>query len=642
SVMASVTTTIIAFSPLFFVSGVMGKFIAVMPFAVIAMLVISLLESMFVLPTHLAHDDSLIFRLFRFFFYPLSFVVRFFARVNAWATMWLARFIDGPYSTALTWAVRNPWSTISGAFAIFLITVGMVIAGLVPFNIFPKLDSNYIIGNVTFPDGTPTQVADDATMQMANALREVCQEFGGGTTLLTKLHRNVGSLTGGDPLRGDGASGGHVGSIDAELVDTTLRSVKSDEIIAAWRKKVGPIPGTDSLRFGTPNFGPGGKPVEFKLLANSGHESYLEPAIEDCKEKLANYAGVFDIEDDSRPGKIEFQIEVKDDAKSLGISTQQLIDTVRSAYYGAEVMRLQRGRHEVKLMVRYPKSERSNFASFDDIRIRTGDGEERPITEIAEIQTVRGFSEINRLDQKRSVTISADLDETVGNARNIVADLKKTFEPELLAKYPGISVRWEGQQEQTQESLSSLGLATVVALFVMFVLLTLEFRSYLQPLIIMMIIPFGVIGAILGHWAMGLPLTLFSFFGLVALTGVVVNDSIVLVDFINHRVRAGLPIEDAVIDAGKRRFRPVLLTSATTVAGLAPILMESSFQAQILIPMATSLGFGLLLATILVLLLVPTLYKIYRQLLPVTDDELEDDAAPILTSEATLESAATT
>ncbi|MDA1016123.1 MAG: efflux RND transporter permease subunit, partial [Planctomycetota bacterium] len=285
-------------------------------------------------------------------------------------------------------------------------------------------------------------------------------------------------------------------------------------------------------------------------------------------------------------------------------------------------MRLQRGRHEVKLMVRYPESERRSLANFDDIRIDSGDGLQRPITELADIKIKRGYSEINRVDQRRSITITADVDESQANAARVVADLKKSFMPELLAEHPSLKVRWEGQQEQTVESMRSLFIGLAIALLATFVLLTLEFTSYALPLIVMAVIPFGMIGAVWGHAIMGLPLTLFSVLGLVALTGVVVNDSIVLVDFINVRIRSGeMTLEEAVVESGRRRFRPVVLTSLTTVAGLLPILLETSFQAQILIPMATSLCFGLLLSTSLVLLLVPTFYQVYGHLTGLTAED---------------------
>ncbi len=610
SVMASVTTTIIAFCPLLFVSGVMGKFIAVMPLAVIAMLAISLFESMFILPCHLAHEDSAVFRIIGFLFYPLGFVVRFFERVNRVSARGLEWFIDTFYAPVLKWSVLNPWTVMAAAISLMLVAFGLVGGGFVPFNIFPKMDANYLVAKVSFPDGTSASTTDAATKKMVDAFKQIDEEVGGVKQV---IYRGVGSVEDqqGGP-GGDVSSGSHVGSITVELVESGKRTVTSDDLNAKWRKKVqelGGIPGVESLTYGALSMGPGGKPIEFKLLAEPGSENSLEVAVEECKAKLETYAGVFDVDDDSRPGKWEFQVSVKERAKSMGISSQELADTIRSSYYGTEVMRLQRGRHEVKLMVRYPPEQRRSLANLEEIRVRTTDGIERPITELAEIKVVRGYNEINRLNQKRSITVSADIDELEANSRQIVKTLQTDFMPDLLEKYPGLSVDWEGQQEQTQESLSSLFRATGVALSIMFALLTFQFKSYLQPFIIMFIIPFGIIGAIIGHACLGLPLTLFSFFGLVALTGVVVNDSIVLIDFINARVNSGVSVDEAVVEAGVRRFRPVLLTSATTVAGLVPILMETSLQAQILIPMATSLAFGLLLATIIVLILVPTLYR---------------------------------
>ena len=275
----------------------------------------------------------------------------------------------------------------------------------------------------------------------------------------------------------------------------------------------------------------------------------------------------------------------------------------------------------MKLMVRYPEEDRDSLANFKDIRVDTGDGIQRPITELAEVTVTRGYSEINRINQRRSITVSADIDEKKGNAKDIVAQLQKGFMKDLLKQYPSLSVRWEGQQEQDTESVQSLVTGMGVALLAMFILLTVEFNSYGQPLVVMAVIPFGIVGAILGHAFMGLPLTLFSMLGLVALTGVVVNDSIVLVDFINLRIRSGVPLETAVVEAGQRRFRPVLLTSLTTVVGLLPILTETSFQAQLLIPMATSLCFGLMLSTLLVLVLVPTFYLIYGRTFGIRVDE---------------------
>jgi multidrug efflux pump subunit AcrB len=424
--------------------------------------------------------------------------------------------------------------------------------------------------------------------------------------------------------------GSHAGSVYAQLVDSGLRDVTSDQIVREWREAVGPIAGVETLTFGSQSRGPGGKPIEFKLLGAATEMKQLEAAVEETKQKLATYKGVFDVTDDSRPGKWELQLKEKQNAVAMGVPLESIARTVRASYYGEEVMRLQRGRHEVKLMVRYPEEDRKSLARFDDIRVDGGDGVQRPITELADVSVSRGYSEINRIDQKRSITVSSDISEKEGNAKEIVADLQAGFMPELLKKYPALRVRWEGQQEQDSESVRSLGIGLAIALLAMYVLLTMEFTSYGQPMVVMAIIPFGIVGAVIGHWVMGLPLTLFSTLGLVALTGIVVNDSIVLVDFINSAVRGGMPLQQAVLEAGARRFRPVMLTSLTTIAGLAPILTETSFQAQLVIPMAASLCFGLMTSTVLVLVLVPTFYLLYARMFGVTVDSVTAAEAAVV------------
>jgi multidrug efflux pump subunit AcrB len=409
-----------------------------------------------------------------------------------------------------------------------------------------------------------------------------------------------------------GGDGSNVGQVFVELRDSTERNVTSSELINLWRKEAGEFNGAELVRFDSASIGPGGQPIEFKLLAQAVHQTELDQAVEDVKAYLGTFTGVYDIRDDATPGKLEFQIRVKDEAQSMGITSADLAETIRNTYYGAEVMRLQRGRHEVKLMVRYPKDERNSLTQFSEIRVRGSDGIERPITELAEPVVVRGYSEINRLDQQRSITITADLDATEANSQQIADSLRKLyFAGDFRQKFPNVSVNWEGQQQQTFESITSLGIGSALALLAMYILLVVEFRSYFQPLLIMAIIPFGIIGAVWGHAFMGLEVTLFSFFGLVALTGVVVNDSIVLVDFINHRVRSGMDQRTALLEAGRRRLRPVFLTSLTTIGGLVPMLLEKSFQAQFLVPMATSIAFGLMLSTVLVLFQVPVFFQLY-------------------------------
>jgi len=705
SVVASVTTTIVAFAPLLFMPGVMGKFIAVMPLAVIAMLVFSLIESTVILPCHLAHGErrgsgrrSVIARVFGFWSrlplpislaflvvgvatflahavspqplpwtierwpeavvawlayaallpaawivlaslaYPLKRFADLIAASNTLVTWLLDGFLRRFYLPALRWSLANPWTVLATATAVLLLALGWQTK--MPFNFFPKIDSNSIEARVVYPDGTPASVADEASKRLEAAIQRVDARLSEpGESLVKVIHRAVGGLSVSESISPElNPSGSHVADLGVEIVDASERSLKSTDIVTEWRREAGEFPGAESATFGGAQHGPGGNPIEFKLLAKPDKMEVLEQAVDECKRQLQTYAGVIDIADDSRPGKWEFQLKVKDRAKAMGISLADLAETVRASYYGEEVMRLQRGRHEVKLMVRYPRDERRSLADFDEIRVRTappildlvrreiqrsapdteGSGRlfsasaapERPLTELAEVEVRRGYSVINRQDQLRSITVTADVEETEANAREIVSDLKKSFLPKLLAKpeYAGIRVLWEGQQEQTAESIGGLIQGLAVALVVMFALLTLKFRSYFQPVLIMAIIPFGAIGALAGHWIMGLEVTMF--------------------DFINHRVRDGVPLREALMDAGRRRFRAVLLTSITTIAALAPLLFETSCQAQMLIPMATSLCFGLALTTVLVLLVVPVMYLVYARL--AMPETVEPEIAPAL------------
>jgi multidrug efflux pump subunit AcrB len=635
SVTASVTTTIIAFSPMFFVSGVMGKFMAVIPLAVIAMLVVSLFESIFVLPCHLSHKHTGFFRFMSVVAYPLRPLGIALNWVSARSSRGMEWFCQVFYLPVLKFFLKFPLIPIAGSLAILLITAGMMRSGMVPQNLFPKTDSNSLQATISFPDGTPGFEAELATSHLRDALQRVSErigreraeatgipvaelypsKYGPATGPVRMTYRDVGSISTRSPGRGGGGTGSsNVGQVFAELHETEYRSIHSDKLLALWRTEAGEFPGAERVTFGSENMGPGGKAIEFKLLAPSKDVDQLLAATEETKRQLARYAGVFDITDDNTPGKWEFQFRVKDRALATGVTPTDLGQTVRNAYFGAEAMRLQRGRHDVKLMVRYPEEERNSLVDFREIRVRTADGTERPITELAEVELKRGFSEINRVNQMRSITISADLDESTANGELIVSELQRKYMPLLKEQFPAIDVRWEGQREQTVESMGSLFRGFGVAVLAMFVLLVLQFRSYGQPMLILLIIPFGMIGGVWGHALMGMPLTMFSMFGMVALSGVVINDSIVLIDFINARVREGVPVYEALIESGERRFRPIMLTSMTTIAGLIPLMMEKSFQAQLLIPMATSLAFGLMLGTTLILLFIPTFYMIYDKL----------------------------
>ena len=633
SVVTSVITTVIAFLPMLFVTGRLGRFTTVLPLAVIAMLLISLGECLTILPAHLAHRDNLFLWFMSWLFTPVRFAASGFAWMNRRVSGFLDSFIDRAYMPSLRWSLRHPAIVVSLAVGLLVVSAGIVRSGKVPFVVLPRIDSNVLMLMIAYPNGTPASVTDEATKRLEAAIAEVNQQTINESLtdreegVVIAMHRAVGH---GASSTGEVSSGSHVGSITVSLIDSGYRQISAQEIVTRWRKAAGDFPGTEVLYFSTGPRGPAAAPIEFSLLASSEDLDRLEAAVDRCTERLAEYPGVFDITAGSKPGKYEYRLKIKDKARQLGVTLGEVSRTVRAAYYGEEAMRLQRGRHEVELRVRYPREQRRSLADFRQLRHRTSDGIERPLTELVDIEVGRSASIIRRIDQKRSITISANVDEDSANAFHISSDLQASFLAELQAEFPEVTIRWGGQRQQTNESMLSMLYGFVFVIVGMYLLLTIEFKSYIQPLLVLTIIPFGCIGAIAGHFVMGLSLTLFSVYGLVALAGVVVNDSIVLIDFINRRIADGLSLEDALLDAGRRRFRPVVLTSVTTIAGMLPILLETSRQALVLIPMATSLAFGLMLATVLVLILAPTFYLVSRQLAPGTrTDDIVNEEVPV-------------
>ncbi|NCY02563.1 MAG: efflux RND transporter permease subunit, partial [Planctomycetia bacterium] len=414
SVVSGVMTTVITFLPLLFVSGVMGKFIAVMPFAFIATLLVSLAEALFVLPGHLAHDDSGILRFVQFVLSPLRPLVPVLQFLQRGCDDGLKWFVRRVYAPTLEVAIEHRFAVLSGALAILILAVGLIRSGVTPFKIFPKIDAKRIQARVIFPDGTPASVTEEAIAQVERALDDTAGRLAaGGRPLVTFVHSAVGSAEfRGKPGVESKLGGSHVGAVSVELEDAINRTVTSDQFLSEWRKASGVVPGADSVVFTSENIGPAGKAIEFKLLAPSDTDSVrqLEAAVERVKGWLAEYPGVIDVDDDSRPGKWEYQMKVKPQAEALGVSLADVASTIRASFYGEEVMRLQRGRHEVKLMVAYPRDERRSFAALDDVRVKGPDGIARPLGELADTKVARGYSEINRLGQKRSITITADID----------------------------------------------------------------------------------------------------------------------------------------------------------------------------------------------------------------------------------------
>jgi multidrug efflux pump subunit AcrB len=373
-----------------------------------------------------------------------------------------------------------------------------------------------------------------------------------------------------------------------------------------WRERVGEIPGVKELTFSSGTNIGGDAPLSFNLIG-SNFES-LEAAARELEQKLGEYDGVLDIRNSIASGGEEIKLSIKPEAEALGLTMSSLGRQVRQAFYGEEAQRIQRGKDELKVMVRYPEDERRSIADLENMRIRTDSGDEVPFSSVAEVSFGQAYSSIQRQNRKRVVTVSADVDAEKVEPSAIIEEISEEYIPGLLGRYPGVSYGLEGASQEQLELVRNLTLASVAALFLIYALIAIPLHSYSQPLIIMSVIPFGLIGAVVGHVVMGSAVSMFSLFGLIALAGVVVNDSLVMVDFINKARQNGSAVRTAVIESGTQRFRAIILTSLTTAAGLMPIMLEKSVQAQFVIPMAISLSFGIIFATVITLFLVPALY----------------------------------
>jgi multidrug efflux pump subunit AcrB len=603
-VVFAVLTSIAAFSPLLFVSGNIGKVMRVIPVIVIATLVFSLIESLLILPNHLSH-----LRHGRG------------GRVQAaWRTVQervaagLAWTIRNTYQPSLRWALRWRYLALASGLAFLMITVGLVAGGWVKFNFFPAIEADNAAALITFPQGTPAEVTAVAVEQIEASALELAAELEGDLGQNPVAH--VQATVGDQPFRArqsraagaaSSLAASHVGEVNLELIPAEDRLISSTEITNRWREKVGGIPDVVELTYTSSLFS-SGEAINIELSGPDLDE--LRNLAARIKAELRSYPGVQDIADSYRAGKKELELTVTREGELAGLTQADLARQVRQAFYGEEAQRLQRGRDDIKVMVRLPEPDRRSLAGLEELRIRSPAGAEVPFATAAAATLSRGPAAILRTDRNRVLNVTADVDLDQGNPNEILAALRDEFLPGLLRDHPGVRFSFEGQQEEQRTSLADLRQGFGYALLLIYALLAIPFRSYSQPLIVMSAIPFGIIGAIWGHLVLGYDLAILSLFGIVALTGVVVNDSLVMVDFINRSYRAGRPLRRAIEEAGSARFRPILLTSLTTFAGLTPLLLEKSLQAKFLIPMAISLAFGVLFATFITLVLVPVLYSI--------------------------------
>jgi multidrug efflux pump subunit AcrB len=548
----------------------------------------------------------------------------------------------------LNFAMAHRYSTVAVFIGLLMVTMAAIGGKHIGFVFFPKVPSDYIVARLAMPEGTPVELTEAAIEKMQAGLDKLVEET--KTKGFGNPFQNVVITIGSQPFAG-GPSPGQDARVSPSQAEIAVELIKREDLADGgnieqlsspyladrWRALIGPIAGVKQLSFTANAAGQGGDPVNIQL---SGRDfDTLQAASMEIRNKLATYEGLYDIRDNFSSGKREIQLKLKPTALALGLRQDDLGSQVRAAFYGVEAQRIQRGRDDIKVMVRYPRNERESVEDLEELRIRTPDGSEVPFNEVAEVAITDGFSTITRVDRRRVLNITSDADKSVADLELIKSDLStpnlKDGRPgkiqrwlrersgkhnglgaidRILEDYPGISWSFEGEAREQADIFASLGRMTLIALFIIYALLAVPLKSYLQPIIIMIVIPFGLIGAVGGHIILGQSLSILSILGFVALAGVVVNDSLVLVDFINQERKRGVPLREAIIESGTARFRPIILTSLTTFAGLLPLLFETSLQAQFLIPMATSLSFGVLFATAMTLFLVPAFYGILEDI----------------------------
>ena len=663
-VIFGVLTTICTFLPMLQGVGSSGQIGAVIATVVICCLIFSLIESQLILPAHLGNKQTktakgevylllvplMVIVLLQFSWSTSSFVglaialmtvvyaldrlgltdkpaKRLIAAQSRFSTR-VEAVIDGPFRRMVERATQARYTTLAMAFAFFLSGVAVFGSGRLPFSFFPPLAADQVIAQLTMPLGTSSEITEQAVRHLertGESIRDELNEQYRGAPPVTHILASVGGSQGGGlgppGSGGGGASGGHMGEVTLQLTPSQARTISTKEVAALWRERSGSIAGAVELKFNSSLFSVGNA-IDIQLAGNDVDE--LREVAAGLRAELARYPGVIDITDSFRSGKQELKLKMTPEGEALGLSLGALAQQVRQAFYGEEAQRIQRGRDDVRVMVRYTEAERESLASLDDMRVRTREGSEVPFRTVANASLGQGYSSIKRADRKRVVNVTADVDRTQITADEVVGDLSRSYFPVIRAEHPRVSLSLEGEQRQSGEYLVSLVFPFLIALFAIYALLAIPLRSYVKPFIIMSVIPFAFIGAIWGHQIMKLGglvsgLAMMSILGMIAAAGVVVNSSLILVYAINQRRDAGSSMADAVVDAATSRCRPIVLTSMTTFVGLMPLMFNTSVQAQFLVPMAVSLSFGVLFATVITLLVVPSIYLFFEDLFALRD-----------------------
>ena len=581
AVFAAILTTVIAFSAFLFIDGRLGDFFSEMAVVVIFSLVFSLIEGVVILPTHVAHSKALS-------------PGRSTNRVQEGLDKMMNWMRNTLYAPVLRFAMYNKFLTIAGMVGILAMTMGSIGGGIIQTTFFPVIERDDIGITLQMPAGTREHITADWLGHIEQAAWRANEKlsqrfFNGEKQAIQRIEKKIGPST-------------YAGTLSVNLLDGENRdSLKLRDVINAIREEAGPIPAAEVVSYGAQSTF--GKPISISLVGEDYRQ--LQAATEQVKAEMKSLAELTDVVDNNQEGLREVNIQLKEKGRYLGLNLQDVVGQVRSGFFGSEVQRLQRGRDEVRVWVRYDVNDRSDITQLQNMRVRFTDGREFPLSEIAELAINRGVININHIDGKREIKIEADVSRDDVSVSDLTSSLRDNILPNILADYPSVSALFEGQNREQEKSAKSIQIVGAIVLALMFFVIALTFRSVGQTLTVFLLIPFGIIGVGWGHWLLGLPISLFSFLGIIALIGILVNDALVLVSTYNKLIEAGRPQMDAIFEAGTTRFRPIVLTSVTTFAGLAPLLLEKSLQAQFLIPMAIAVSFGLLATTVVILILLP-------------------------------------
>jgi multidrug efflux pump subunit AcrB len=592
-IMSSFATTLLVFGSLAFITGEIGQILRVMPIVLIVVVSVSLIEAFLILPNHLGHSlrhmenrkDS-------------RFRQQFEKHFDSLRDQWFGPLLDR--------AVENRYLTIGLILMAVILSIMLPASGKLKFVGFPDTDGDIIEARLLLPQGTPLELTESIVKRIEAAAKNLNQRFSPGQPGAQDLVRNITIIYGENPDAFE--TGPHVARIIIDLLGAEIRNTDLDQFRNAWRDEVGNLSDVISLKYTEPAVGPGGRPIEVRL---KGFDlDRLKSVSQQMQDWFNSYTGVTDVSDDLRPGKREIRLRLKDSAGVLGLNARSVSDQVRSAFQGIKVDEFPVGAETYEVDLRLPASDRLSTDDLEQMTITGADGSQIPLPIVTHIDEVRGWARINRVDRQRVITVFGDVKREVVNAQELLTLAASELFPKLQQQFPDIQIDVEGASQSSAETSQSMLRNVILGMIGVYILLALQFRGYLAPITVMAVIPTALIGVMYSHWLLGLDLTMPSIVGMASLFGVVVNDSILLVVFMRDERAHGIDVMAAAKHAGRARFRPILLTSITTIAGLMPLILETSLQAQILIPMAASLAFGLTSATFIGLFLVPSLYCI--------------------------------